>query len=272
MLLLLAVGVFVAIWSGDRRRPGWVRGDASIPGRRANVLPSTVSTPMALQGAIVKGEPVAEARRPHPMVAAVRRPSKAVAVLGNQADGPGRPSYRLVLDSTGTVNIPESPTHNADVPLPGGITPGEYRVVRSDGRVLELRLTLAELSRRGIPQIEPPRSLYLLHDGRIRWYFIRVETAKTEIVHRPAARATTNEVPRVARDVLLRWWARLGQVHVPAVDQLRFGWDALRTAALQAIADLARRSKNAFADAVDQLRQAAVRMRRVAAESRPARR
>jgi len=150
------------------------------------------------------------------------------------------------------------------MPLPGGITPGEYRVVRSDGRVLELRLTAAELFRRGIPQSEPSRSHYLLHDGRIRWYFIRVETAKTEIVNRPAP-VVRNLFRTIGGSCGMPLFnEKWGALRYVPLGQLHSGWDALQAAARQAIADLARRSKIAFASAVDQLRQAAVSMRRVA--------
>jgi hypothetical protein len=239
MLLLLAVGVFVAIWSGDRR---------------AEVRPATPFAQTALQSPKAEGVAVAERSRPRPMVASRERtPGR------DRERTPGFPKI------PGSCETPATAVSHAAVPLPGGITPGEYRIVRSDGRVLELRLTPAELARRGIPRTEQPRSFYLLHDGRIRWYFIRVETARTQIVNRAGN-------PRIARDTLRSWWSRVRQVETPMIGQLRSAWDALRTGALQAIAESARCSRNAFAVAIERLREAAVRMRRVAAEPRPTRR
>lgn len=61
------------------------------------------------------------------------------------------------------------------VPLPGAIVPGEYRLVRSDGFTRLIVITPEELAERGFAETASPRPMYVLHDGRLRWYFIRIQ-------------------------------------------------------------------------------------------------
>lgn len=167
MLLLLAVALFVALWAGDHRGPV-SQPDERHP--RSGLLGRDV------------GPPGNERTPP------VHKRRQAPAVAQKPANSPGEFSTVVVPDS-----LP------GRLPLPGGIVPGEYRVVRSDGRTFHLRLSRRELLRRGLPEMRTVREMYLLHDGRVRWYFIRVTDQPLHVTRTPGARGAPSIVRSPAR-------------------------------------------------------------------------
>lgn len=73
-----------------------------------------------------------------------------------------------------------------DIPLPLGITPGEYRVVSSQGTVDSHTVTLPEIRRQGMKPGREARDFYLLDNVESRVYFIRVDS-KTKVARRETA-------------------------------------------------------------------------------------
>ena len=156
MLLILAVGLFMAIWSGDHNRP----------------KPESADPPVA-------------ARKPWDECAITNRPSPP-----DESADDGESSFGIFAwwgeirqppDTVRASDSHESAVEDSDwvaahgpFPLPGRIATGDYRVVCSDGQVWHLNLSESDLQERGIPGDTAPRPSYEVSIGRLRWYFIRV--------------------------------------------------------------------------------------------------
>lgn len=259
MLLILAVGAFVAIWSSDHRNVNSPRTDAAATFQDAD-------------GAL--------------------QPPGIVLTDAGQRDsaGPDRTEIdeREVVVSRSLPMVPKSrslqPVSTEDaidshsgIPLPGGITPGRFRVVRSDGRVLRIRLSLTDLLGRGIPQTAPPRSLYLLHDGKIRWYFIRVESEKTTvaagtispqpdwktpvaavIASKPMPPAVARK-PQSRRNAMRIWWERNREIVAPTIDRMQQTAGRMQTTLRKVSRNAVERWWNLAAGSIEQIRRTARR-------------
>lgn len=217
MLLVLTVGLFIAIWSSDRGRVGTKpAGDAVAKNESRRNHARRKTRPAS------STRPQRHAARTTPLTP---RPKPVVSPLPRKEAGRGVVNSRLVARSyvVGTSLrqllkfverglprvMPVAPATTASTteesarrfPLPGGLTPGVYRVVRSDGRVWRMRLTAAELSRRGFAKPKRVADMKMLHDGTHRWYFIRVASAK--IPGNFVQRTKSNRPPVVAQRPML---------------------------------------------------------------------
>lgn len=62
----------------------------------------------------------------------------------------------------------------SNVPLPVDVTAGEFRVVGSNGDVLERTVTPAELESLGVPGSITPRASYVVEAEGVTWHYVRV--------------------------------------------------------------------------------------------------
>lgn len=69
---------------------------------------------------------------------------------------------------------------DCDIPLPVDLSPGEYRIVNTQGAVYWKKWSAGELSYLGIPESVPLLNLYSLEEQGQKWFFVRVEP--TELV------------------------------------------------------------------------------------------
>lgn len=196
MLLVLTVGLFVAIWSSDRGRVG------KTPARQA-VAHRPDADPRDVTASRRRRRTPIAAPRPGPQRLAAHstpltpRPKPAVSPRSGVETGHGVVNPPAAAHST---TASTSEVSARQIPLPGGLTPGEYRVVRSDGQVMRLRLTSAELARRGLSVPKRPVEFRMLHDGRLRWYFVRISSRGALPAGFDAVRATNETLkPVVAR-------------------------------------------------------------------------
>lgn len=213
MLLVLTVGLFIAIWSSDRGRVGTKpAGDAVAKNRsrrnhvRRKTRPASSTPP---QQHAARTTPLTP--RPKPVVSPLPRDKAGRGVVNSRLVARmkmvgtslrqllkfaerGLPRVTPVASATTASTSEESARR---FPLPGGLTPGVYRVVRSDGRVWRMRLTAAELARRGFVKPKAIADMRMLHDGTHRWYFIRVASAKIPGIY--VRRTKSMRSPVVAR-------------------------------------------------------------------------
>ena len=259
VLLILAVGAFVAIWSSDRRNVNSPRTDAVATFQDADGAlqpPGIVLTDAGQRDSAGPDRTEIDERE-----VAVSRPLPMV------------PKSRS-LQPVSTKDATES---HSGIPLPGGITPGRFRVVRSDGRVLRIRLSLTELLGRGIPQTEPPRSLYLLHDGKIRWYFIRVESGKTTVTATTLSPQTDRQTPVAAvvaskprtpvvarkpqsrRNAMRIWWERNRDIVAPTIDRMQQTAGRMQSTLRKVSRNAVERWWNLAAGSIKQIRRTARR-------------
>jgi len=274
-LLLLAVGLFVAIWSADRPAGSTARDAAgnqtadskmSKKPRWGDAVRNPVRTDVSSQSPL----PPVEASRPRHETAQ----STEVSIQRN-ADRSLTSITAAGSDATTTSNTVESTDR---IPLPGGIIPGEYRVVRSDGRVLRLRLSSSELCRRRMSKAESPKDVYLLHDGRVRWYFIRVQPPSETVIARKPDGGDDAHSPAVARkpkpeDRARRSrFARLLQPPRTGVWWIRTTWDRLQTTVFDGAKRSARLGADLVVESLRRMQNGFSRKPRIAAERSPAQR
>ncbi|MFQ5731789.1 MAG: hypothetical protein ACE5KM_07530 [Planctomycetaceae bacterium] len=156
MLLMLAVGGFMTVWSEDRDRTNDPRATSPAISRAASGTRRKTTD-------------------------AARSTTTCMAAVSNRLCEPvaaPRP-----VDSQPANSRTDPPTDDGGAcwftacqqfPLPVEITPGEFRVVCSDGQVWRLMLTARHLRERGMDPAGTPRDLHEVSDGTLRWYFIRI--------------------------------------------------------------------------------------------------
>ena len=182
LLLLVTIGVFIALWQGDRTNQARMlaRHDVSI---FDDSLPSCgyveswrglettlpVRTCSAPGRSLTRFAPLHESRWFEPCVA------------GDLA--PFEPASREAARELETIPLDEREMFVAcEPPLPAGITPGEYRVVGSRGEMFPLELTSEEIAYHGLASGGAARDLYEVEQEHCRWYFIRVERSGSATV------------------------------------------------------------------------------------------
>ena len=181
LMLLIAAGLYLRIWSGDaehQRLAALKRTATGIQQAREN-----------------KATPPAERRTSQPAAAAAdsRRPPRDRDFRGSL--GPGADSIALFLSKRGASR--QAGEHRSgdqiplddlwifgrcDVPLPPDIAVGRYRAVSTAGEVRIIELTDEELAYHGIAAAAPQREFYSAGEGNCRWYFVRL----TPLAARPA--------------------------------------------------------------------------------------
>ena len=200
MLLLLATAMFIAIWSGDKHEPAatTVLSEKEQPCCQSTARQSTKisnSLTASLSEKIfslrefwndmqLSLNQFAERVRSH-LVRKIEKPSqwqswwawldegtlltdeRSVAVAARKPSHVRQTSEKLPIDH-------RQPAER-NIPLPRDLTPGEFRIVNSDGLSHRLSFSPAELAAHGIPAVVPPRNLYVFKENGVRWYFIRIE-------------------------------------------------------------------------------------------------
>ncbi|MBW3541810.1 MAG: hypothetical protein KY476_16200 [Planctomycetes bacterium] len=106
------------------------------------------------------------------------------------------------MTDTVPVTVESPPAEiGCEIPLPETLAPGEYRVVSSEGRVIEATLSQDDLEYHGLGRTIEKRDLYITDAPGIRWYFIRLDTIGPvfPLVERPHAEPVETGAPAVER-------------------------------------------------------------------------
>lgn len=185
MLLILVVGVFIALWAGDRHsdcecKPAHTEQPVEAPKPKHHTHQFGLDEDV-LSAAIDAAEVGANLAETDTLTSLETEIPTIWNIIFDWCERHAAgPEKRAVAVAT-TIATPVMKLDR--IPLPGGITPGDYRIVCSDGNVCRMQITEDELRRRDMPVDASPKSFYHLHDGRCRWYYIRMETENVQLTN-----------------------------------------------------------------------------------------